>query len=324
MIYIEEALRDHPHVKRIQTRRTGQPVIWIRHYGEIFNRHSQNFRMQKERPAFILARKEGMRVHKTPATYGIGRPHNYYFSHILNCPFDCRYCFLQGMYRSAHYLLFMNHEDFQCDIEKAIVPNETTFFSGYDGDSLAFEAHTGFLTSFLPFFRAHPEAELEIRTKSNAIRPLLNEKPLSNVVVAYSLSPAPIAQAFERKAPSFQARLNALSLLQKKGWPIGLRFDPILYVSDFAPLYRTFFRAVFTALDPASIHSATLGTFRLPKPLYKAMWRTLAGREPLLAQCGERTNDKMGLPEKLEEEMLTLCEQEILKWLPKERLFLCR
>ncbi len=324
MMYIEEALRDHPHVKRIQAQRTKQPVIWIGHYGEIFNRHSQNFRMQKKRPAFILAKKEGLRVHTTPATYGIGRPYNYYFSHILNCPFDCRYCFLQGMYRSAHYLLFMNHEDFQSDMEKVIVPHETTFFSGYDGDSLAFETHTGFLTSFLPFFQSHPEAELEIRTKSSAIAPLLNTQPLPNVVIAYSLNPAPLAQAFEKKAPSLEARLKALLLLQKKGWPIGLRFDPILYVSQFSTLYRTLFHTVFTTLDPTLIHSVTLGTFRLPKPLYKKMWRTLAGREPLLAQCSERSNDKMGLPATREKEMLALCKQEILKWIPNKRLFVCQ
>ena len=35
-------------------------------------------------------------VHPVPATYGIGGDENYYFSHMLNCLYDCRYCFLQG------------------------------------------------------------------------------------------------------------------------------------------------------------------------------------------------------------------------------------
>ncbi|SVD49612.1 uncharacterized protein METZ01_LOCUS402466, partial [marine metagenome] len=48
----------------------------------------------------------------TPEGYGIGGKNNYYFSHMLNCIYDCRYCFLQGMYRSAHYVLFVNYDEF--------------------------------------------------------------------------------------------------------------------------------------------------------------------------------------------------------------------
>lgn len=323
MIYIEETLRDHPQVEYLKKRLQVRQIIWIHHYGEIFNRHRQHFRLQKESPAFILAKKNGRRIHPIPPTYGIGRPYNYYFSHILNCPFDCRYCFLQGMYRSANYVLFLNYEDFQCDMEQVIKEKEVTFFSGYDGDSLAFEPYTRFLASFLPFFRHHPEAELEVRTKSVGIRFLLEEKPLHNVVIAYSLNPAPIAKAFEKKAPSFEARLRALRLLQEKGWKVGLRFDPILDVNDFATLYAAFFHQVFTTLDTAAIHSVTLGTFRLPKPLYKAMCHVLPN-EALLAQCSDRGDDKMGLSKRREKEMIEVCLGAISPWIAPEKLFLCQ
>ena len=36
---------------------------------------------------------------------------------MLNCLYDCRYCFLQGMYRSANYVLYVNYEDFTKDID---------------------------------------------------------------------------------------------------------------------------------------------------------------------------------------------------------------
>ena len=127
-------------------------IIPIDHYGEIFNRHGQNFRLQKKKPAFILAKKQGKLLYPIPPNYGIGAQNNFYFSHILNCPYDCSYCFLQGLYRSANYVIFINFEDFQEEIIKKIGKSKTTFFSGYDGDSLAFECRTGFLDAFLPFF----------------------------------------------------------------------------------------------------------------------------------------------------------------------------
>ena len=56
---------------------------------------------------------------------------------------------------SAHYLLFVNYEDFFIEIEKKIKQNcleKSYFFSGYDCDSLAFDGVTNFVESFLPIF----------------------------------------------------------------------------------------------------------------------------------------------------------------------------
>lgn len=108
------------------------------------------------------------------------------FSHLLNCPYDCRYCFLQGMFSSAHFVYFINYEDFQAAIE-AKGDRETTFFTGYDCDSLAFEGVTGFAKSFLPFIEKSP-ALFEFRTKSIRVNPFLEKSPLSNVVVAFTLT----------------------------------------------------------------------------------------------------------------------------------------
>ncbi|MEM7175064.1 MAG: spore photoproduct lyase family protein [Chlamydiota bacterium] len=323
MIYIEKALRGHPQVETIQQRLRRHQPIWIHHYGEIFNRHGQNFRLQKNRPTFILAQKKGTLVYEAPAGYGIGKARNYYFSHLLNCPFDCRYCFLQGMYRSAHYVLFVNYEAFQSAIQAKVGTESATFFSGYDGDSLALECYSGFLASFLPFFRNQPQAELEIRTKSAAIQPLLNAPLSPNVVIAYSLNPAAIAQTFEPKTPPLRARLKALQMLQNRGWRIGLRFDPILYVENFTALYSAFFRKIFTTITTDTLHSVTLGAFRLPKPLYKKMTASKP-REPLLAQCSERENNKMGLTKSCEQRLLTFCFEQLCQWVPKEKIFLCQ
>ena len=67
---------------------------------------------RKKKPALILAKKEGKKLHNVPNSFSIGGKKNYYFSHMLNCIYDCEYCFLQGKHMSAHYLLFVNYEDF--------------------------------------------------------------------------------------------------------------------------------------------------------------------------------------------------------------------
>jgi len=168
-------VRDSTRAKAIIARYPQARIVEIERYGDVFNAKHQNFKHQKNSPALILARKEGNRVLPTPPGYHIGGIHNYYFSHMLNCVYDCRYCFLQGMYQSANYVVFINVEEFFDDISS--IDNEHAepvwFFSGYDCDSLALDPITGFVDDCLTFFRSQTKAHLELRTKSTQIRPLL-------------------------------------------------------------------------------------------------------------------------------------------------------
>ena len=111
-IYIEKQIRSLPRTEAILKRYPKARQVLIDRYTEVFNAPSQNFRVQKNNPALILAHKHGNRVIETPPGYHIGGENNYYFSHMLNCIYDCRYCFLQGMYRSANYVVFINYDDF--------------------------------------------------------------------------------------------------------------------------------------------------------------------------------------------------------------------
>ena len=117
-IYIETEIRSHPRTESILSRFSRARIVECERYGEVFNPKKQNFRLQKMKPALILARKHGNFILDAPEGFGIGGRKNYYFSHMLNCIYDCRYCFLQGMYRSANYVLFVNYEDFQNEIKK--------------------------------------------------------------------------------------------------------------------------------------------------------------------------------------------------------------
>ena len=110
-LYVEADCLNHPRAKAIIDRYGASAhVVICEHYGEVFNRKAQNFKLQKKKPALILAKKRGKRVLPTPEGFGIGGSQNYYFSHMLNCIYDCRYCFLQGMYPSAHQVIFLKLE----------------------------------------------------------------------------------------------------------------------------------------------------------------------------------------------------------------------
>ena len=83
-IYIERQVTDHPRTREILARFPAAQQIGCDRYTEIFNPKNQNFRLQKQQPALIIAHKFGKRVLNAPEGYGVGGQHNYYFSHMLN------------------------------------------------------------------------------------------------------------------------------------------------------------------------------------------------------------------------------------------------
>ncbi len=324
-IYIEDSILQHPRVKSICARFPKARQISCERYGEVFNPKAQNFRLQKQRPALILAEKYKNFALPAPAGYGIGVTKNYYFSHMLNCLYDCRYCFLQGMYQSANYVLFVNYEDYQDEIRQISrqhADEVVHFFSGYDCDSLALEPVTGFAEHFLPFFEELPNAWLELRTKSTQIRSLLQQTPNPRCVVAFSLAPDEIAAKVEHKAPSMERRLDALCKLQEQGWPLGLRFDPLIYQSGYERQYRQLFEQVFSKIRLESLHSVSLGVFRLPEKYFKKIHK-LYPQEKLFASPLQTKQGMTSYRVDLEQEMMQTCSQLLLKYIPQEKFFPC-
>ncbi len=324
-IYIETALQQHPRALQVMQRYSTARVIPCEHYAEVFNPSAQNFRLQKLKPALIIAEKHNKYVLPAPAAYGIGMHHNYYFSHMLNCLYDCRYCFLQGMFASANYVWFVNYENFKQAIQQTTEQHQNEpvgFYSGYDCDSLVLESITGFAEYFLDVFRQLPTAWLELRTKSPYTKVLTQQQPFKNCVVAYSFTPDPINQAIEYKVPPNQARINSMKKIQQHGWSIGLRFDPLIYCDNYQTLYSQLFEQVFSSIDVDRVHSVSLGPFRLPDR-YMRKLKKLYPQEKLLAATFPVKQGMASYAADIETEMMDYCTQELAKHIPQEKLFPC-
>ncbi len=322
-IYCEQELENHPRVKRIFQRFPGKKPLFCERYQEVFNLRAQNFRIQKQNPSLILAKKRGSLLQKIPQGYGLGFSKNFYFSHMLNCPFDCRYCFLQGMYRSAHYVFFINLEDFMEKMEEEIEKKEPVyFFSGYDGDSLALEGITHFVESFYPFFVKHPTAHMELRTKSLSIASLLQRKPLANWTIAFTLTPEEIQKALEHKTPSLKKRIEAIQKLSAFGWKIGLRFDPLFFLKDYERIYRSFFEKIFEQIPQKSIEDITMGSFRMPKGVYENM-RRIYPEEKLFILGMKEEKKSISYEKTKEEKLINFCYDQVQKYIARGKIFLC-
>lgn len=324
-VYVESAVLQHPRAQQLLRRMNKLPVIEIEHYGEVFNPRSQNFRLQKKDPAIIIAHKNKGHVLAAPQGYGLDGDHHYYFSHMLNCLYDCRYCFLQGMYQSAHQVLFVNFEDFAAEIRRLAASHEhepVWFYSGYDCDSLANEPMTKFTEYFIPMLAGIDNAWMELRTKSTQVRGMLKLTPEERVVTAFSFSD-PLSHArLEHGVPSIAKRIDAMRRLMEAGWKVGLRLDPIVYHSNYQAEFTALLEQIFAQLDASAMHSVSLGSFRLTRDHFRSVSR-LYPDEPLFAQAMELDNGIVSYPAEREREMIDFCEAAVLQHIPKQSYHPC-
>ena len=319
-VYIESGVSHHQRTLDISRRMKNTPIVEIDHYGEVFNPRAQNFRLQKRNPALIIANKQKRRVLAVPEGYGLGGRHNYYFSHMLNCMYDCRYCFLQGMYSSAHQVIFVNYEDFAADISEIAThhgADSVWFFSGYDCDSLAYEPVTRFARFFVPVFAQIDNAWLELRTKSTQVRQMLNLEPCERVVTAFSFTDQYSHGKLENGVPSLGKRIAAMQSLIDSGWPVGLRLDPIIYHDNYRQDFTRLLETIFATIDAKNLHSVSLGAFRLPKTHFKQISK-LYPDEPLFAQNLALSKGIVSYALSQEQEMIDYCQEQLLQFISPE------
>ena len=258
----------------------GIPAIPIQRYMDVFGRSHQRFSFQKNSPAVILAVKHGNFVYPgAPVCQDFGNAHFYYTSFALNCPFDCEYCYLQGMYSCAHIVLFVNLEDYFAEIRRLLSEHPVYLCISYDTDLLALEKMTGFLSGYTKFAAKQPQLTTELRTKSASYLSadsaqtanLLSPEVRSRIIHAYTLSPDFVIAKFEHHTPALSARLKAIRSAALEGYPVRLCFDPLIYIPDFEQVYSDFLDTVRTGLDGVPIKDASVGVFRIADSYLKQM-----------------------------------------------------
>jgi spore photoproduct lyase len=181
------------------------------------------------------------------------------------CPMDCRYCALQAYFNRPVLELFVNVEDLFSDLTQYLNQSGDTFqrlCTGEFTDSLALDDLTGLAPRLAEFFASVQDASLEIKTKTDAIDPLLDIDPKGRVITAFSMNALGITRQDELRAASLQKRLDAALRAQKKGYLSAFHFDPIIPVQGWYEEYGSTINSIFHTVDSSRIAWISLGVLR--------------------------------------------------------------
>ncbi|MDR2648352.1 MAG: radical SAM protein [Clostridiales bacterium] len=268
-IYAEEDVWGYPAAQKIRAAFPDSVYIPIRHYKDVFCKKGQDFSLQKRGPKLILAVKRGAMYYKgSHMCDSFGRGGFIYTSEIMNCLYNCEYCYLRGMYPSANVVIFVNQEDCLSAVERVL---PAYICVSYDTDLLAFEHLTAFVHGWMRFCGKHPAAEIEIRTKSAGFNQIENITPLPNVTLAWTISPDEAAARFENGAPPLAARLADVSEALDKGWTARVCVDPIIKFKGWREAYRETALIIKNTVGVERLSGVSVGAFRVSPGFYKRM-----------------------------------------------------
>ena len=151
-IYVEEAVWNHPRTQKILSRFPQAQVIPVHHYKDVFCRRGQSVVRQHKTQNLILAEKKNNLIYQgAPVCQSFGNHWFYYTSCMMNCIYDCEYCYLKGMYPSANVVLFVNLEDIFAEVERLLEQHSVYLCVSYDTDLLAVEPVIGYTAEWMRF-----------------------------------------------------------------------------------------------------------------------------------------------------------------------------
>ena len=279
-IYVESQSIESDIAEQSFKRFPKAKIIEIEDYKKIFNKNGQDFQIQKLSTKLILAKKQPPFIY--PATDIIqdsGFSNFYYCTPILNCIYNCEYCFLQGMYSSANIVVFTNTEEVKDAVKKQILerkyPDEPLLLSlSYNTDILALENILPLTKQWIDFANNTDDLFMEIRTKSGLTSSFNKLKPSKKILFAWTLSPNNIIQKYEHKTPLLERRIMSIQKIVDSGWPVRLSFDPILIYPNWKEDYKQMFERIKETISGDKIFDITIGVFRMSDDFYNRIKKT--------------------------------------------------
>ncbi len=272
-IYVEEAARSYPDTDYILSRFADARQISLPHYKDVFNRKQQSFRAQKESVKLILAVQQGNFIYKGDSRIQSFQESGVYYNALIrNCLYNCEYCFLQGIHKTANIVIFVNNDDFmEAAYQKARQSDGMYLSISYLSDLLAFEEMIPFNRRWFQFAHENPNIVIESRTKSDNYPAIRNIKPSTNIILVWSLTPTALARKHEIGCASFQNRLFQVATAIQDAWRVRIAFDPIIALEDWEMEYQHCIDTVFARIDPTKLEAVSIGLFRMYPGFLKYM-----------------------------------------------------
>ncbi len=273
-ILIEKEAEIYPFTEEIIKRNRGKVKISFIEKRER-DLSSEKWGIAKRR--LLLRTFKGKWVRQCPGTKNLLCCNYLVINPVVNCPFNCTYCFLQGYLDAPYIQVMVNIEDLFEELDQFLNRNRNGRFrigTGEMADSLALDRYIGLNEKLIRFISNYPNAVLELKTKSADVEPLLKISHGKNVVISWSLAPLKITKEEELGTDDLTKRISAMEKVLRAGYMVGFHFDPIIYYEGWERGYREVVESIFTKVPERQLAWVSMGSLRFfPQHLESARKR---------------------------------------------------
>jgi spore photoproduct lyase len=243
--------------------RAGLPLIWLDKAPGI-NGEKGIEKVRAERGVLLLRERTSPFIEQFQ--HPIGRCAKFYkLTAYNNCNFWCEYCYLYLTFRtqpvSTHFINYEKMYDEIIKFDRSKIPKSLRVLNlGELGDPLAVDYITGFASRIIPFMPEHaPRTRLLFLTKSDCVEDILHLNHGGQSIISFSVNTDAVFQQLEHRTASPDSRLIAAAKVQKAGYEVRLRIDPVIYYSTWEKDYIALVDKIFEYVQPTRI---TIGEYR--------------------------------------------------------------
>jgi spore photoproduct lyase len=192
-------------------------------------------------------------------------PHFLELKWAYGCPFDCAWCFLKGTLRMLDTKTKPVVKEY-CKIQKHLQSffesdgnSKELLNSGELADSLMTEnTRTPFSKFIMPLFEQQERHKVLLLTKSTCTKNLEKMKRHNQTIISFSLN-APVVSKKWEMAPPVKKRIQAAKALNRCGYDVRVRIDPIVPIKGWEREYFSLVDSIFENFIPERI---TFGSLR--------------------------------------------------------------
>lgn len=173
----------------------------------------------------------------------------------VGCAYDCTYC--------PYGSFLCVRVDVETFVERVAAlaverRSQQLFKLNNRTDTLALEPEYGLVRAMVERFASLDGKYLLLNAKGCTVDSLLDLDHRKKTVVSLTLNPTPVAALLEASAPPPEARLGALRRMAQAGYPIRVRFSPIVPLRGWREAYRDLIRQLARVAKPELVTLWTL------------------------------------------------------------------
>ena len=240
---------------------------------------------------------------------------------VESCGYDCSYCSIQSFYNEDTITFNTNLKEKLLAIK--LDKNEIYHIgTGQSSDSLMWGNRGGVLDALFEFAKKNPNVILELKTKSDNIRYLLENSYPKNIITTWSLNPQTIVEKEERLTSSLMDRLDAAKRIHDKNRLVGFHFHPMVYYKDYKKEYKEIFDFLTKNFDPKRVAMVSFGTLTFIKPVIKKL-RLRAFKSKILQMPLVDAAGKLSYPLEIKKEMFKFGYESLKAWHNRVYFYLC-